>query len=68
MFFFYFLCKVVWGKNIGNKMVVEDGLDLLVFIVEKGIEVEEGNIDEVVEIFLFFDLEVEDVRKEELCE
>lgn len=68
MFLSHLSRKVVWGKNIGNKMAAEDGLDLSAFIVEKGTEAEEGNTDEVAEISLSSDLEAEDARKEELRE
>lgn len=58
------------GCKYCGKMVVDldNGMDLFGFIVDKGIEVENDKIEEVVEIFLFFDLEVEEERKVELCE
>ncbi|XP_078384261.1 tumor protein D52-like isoform X1 [Oculina patagonica] len=49
-------------------MAEENGMDLSGFIVEKGIEAEEGKTEEIAEISLSPDLEAEEARKAELRE
>lgn len=49
-------------------MAEENGMDLSGFIVEKGVEAEEGKTDEISEISLSPDLEAEEARKAELRE
>lgn len=63
--------KVIWDENIVSKMAAENDLsrnDLSGFIVDKGIEVEEENDEEITEISLAPDLEAEEARKAELSE